>query len=182
MTRLYVIRNARTEDGVGFIENPGLDDIGTLQAEGVADLLGSQPVMPLYTSPQRRALETAQPLARRWLTTTIIDESLTLMPLSETNGSANAQWLKQFMGGTWQDAQPFQKAWRTTCLGRLRGLQRDSVIITHYIVVNMIVGAATNDNRTIVFQPDNASITILDVEDGALRLIEQGRQAATRAL
>lgn len=182
MTRLYVIRNARTEDGVGFIENPGLDDIGMLQADGVADLLSSQDVMPIYSSPQRRAQETAQPLARRWLTTTIIDESLTLMPLPGTNGSTNTLWLKQFMNGTWQGAQPFQQAWRTTCLSRLRGLQRDSVIVTHYIVVNMIVGAATNDNRTTVFQPDNASITILDVEDGALKLVELGRQAATRAL
>lgn len=182
MTRLYVIRNARTEDGVGFIENPGLDDIGTLQAEGVADLLGSQPAMPLYASPQRRALETAQPLARRWLTTTTVDEALTLMPLPAPNGCTCAHWLQHFMNSTWQDALPFQQAWRTTCLSRLGGLQRDSVIITHYIVVNMIVGAATNDNRTTVFQPDNASITILDAEDGALRLVELGRQAATRAL
>lgn len=182
MTRFYLVRNARTEEGVGFIENPALDEVGQIQAEGVADLLGSQPRMMLISSPQRRAIETAAPLARRWMTAPAIDETLTLMPLPDAATYNREAWLKNFMKGNWDAALPFQATWRRECLSKLLRLDRDAVIISHFVVINMIVAAAMEDARTTVFQPDNASISIVDVESGALKLVELGRQAATRTL
>lgn len=182
MTRFYLVRNARTEEGVGFIENPPLDDIGQIQAEGVADLLGGQPRMALISSPQRRAIETATPLARRWMIAPTIDENLTLMPLPDPSAYNREAWLKDFMKGTWDDALPFQTAWRRECLGHLTRLDKDAVIVSHFVVINMIVAEAMGDVRTTVFQPDNASISIVDAEGGVLKLIELGRQAATRTL
>lgn len=182
MTRLYLVRNARTEEGVGFIENPALDDVGRIQAEAVADLLGSRPRMPIYCSPQKRALETAAPLAKRWLTAPVIDESITLMPLPDEECCDRHQWLNQFMTETWREAPRAQIAWRERCLVLLENMTADSVIVSHFLVINTIVAAAMGVAQTMVFQPDNGSITIVDAVDKTLSLVELGRQAATRTL
>jgi hypothetical protein len=34
------------------------------------------------------------------------------------------------------------------------------------------------DERVVVFSPDNCSITILEVDDGMLRLVEKGHEAS----
>lgn len=182
MARLYVVRNARTEEGTGFVENPGLDEVGRVQAEAVASLLGSRPRMPILCSPQRRALETVQPLAQAWFATPVIDESVSLMPLPDPQSCNLLKWLTDFMRQRWPEAPEAQQHWRAKCLDTLTHIDRDTVVVSHFIVVNMIVGAALDDTRVTVFQPDNGSITILDIADGRLSLVERGRQAATRRL
>ena len=182
MARLYLVRNARTEEGTGFGENPGLDEVGLVQAEAVAGLLGGRPRMPILCSPQRRALETASPLARHWSCSPMIDNAVTLMPLPDSNACDVLSWLTMFMQSSWCDAPAAQNRWREDCLSRLLNLSGDSVVVSHFIVVNMIAGAAMGDDRVTVFQPDNGSITIVDVVNGNLTLVELGREAATRRL
>ena len=179
MKRLYLVRNGRTEEGAGFDANPRLDDVGREQAEAVAKQLGPLPRMPILSSPQRRALETAEPLARRWQTSPVVDEAVSLMPLPSPETCDRKAWLMAFMKNRWRDAPDEQAGWREECLARIASLQYDTAIFSHYLVINMIVGAALRDDRATVFQPDNGAITILEVADGNLSLIERGRQAAT---
>ena len=182
MTRFYLVRNGRTEDGAGFSENPRLDEVGRVQAEAVASLLGSLPRMLILTSPQKRALESAKPLADRWLINPVVDESVTLMPLPNMQPSGVFAWLTTFMKGTWHDAPVEQAQWRQQCLEKLIQLKEDTVVFSHFVVVNMFAGAALSDDRVTVFQPDNGSITIIEIMDGKLSLVERGRQASTRRL
>ncbi len=182
MGRLYLVRNARTQDGAGFDANPGLDDVGREQVEAVVMKLGSLPRMRVLTSPQKRAIETAQPLARHWGANPIVDEAVTLMPLPDAETCDRRTWLLDFMKGSWRDAPLQQTQWRENCLAALARQTDDIVIVSHFIVINMIVGAAAGDDRVVVFQPDNGSITIMEASKGKLSLVDRGRQAATRPL
>lgn len=182
MARIYLVRNGRTEEGAGFEVNPGLDEVGVEQANAVAELLGSLAAMTILTSPQRRARETAKPLALKWHATPMVDETISLMPMPEAGTSDRKAWLLAFMKGAWRDAPEAQQHWREACLARLGVLRHDTVIFSHFVVINMIVGAALEDDRVTVFQPDNGSITIMEIADGRLTLLERGRQAATRLL
>lgn len=180
MTALYFVRNGRTEEGTGFEANPSLDEIGCQQAESVAKQLGFLKRMPVYVSPQNRALETAKPLARSWGATVQVDEDVSLMPLPPQSPECDRKaWLMRFMKGSWADAPAVQTAWRENCLKRLRAMPGDAVIFSHFIVINMVVGAAIGDDRVVVFQPDNGSITIVENDGGKLSLVERGREAAT---
>jgi len=62
---LVLIRHARPEridhDPAGA--DPGLTDLGHRQAAAMADYLINEPIGSIYVSPQRRARETATPLA-----------------------------------------------------------------------------------------------------------------------
>ena len=46
--------------------DPGLTDRGRRQATACADLLAKRPVVAIYTSPLRRAVETATPIGGTW--------------------------------------------------------------------------------------------------------------------
>ncbi len=182
MSHLYLVRNARTEEGTGFKVDPRLDEVGREQAEAVVNKLGLLPRMKILTSPQRRAMETALPLARHWGDKPIVDESVTLMPLPSADSCDREAWLLAFMKSSWREAPPVQSRWRENCIASLVRQTADVVVVSHFIVINMIVGAATGADDVVVFQPDNGSITILEAANGKLSLVELGRQAATRPL
>jgi broad specificity phosphatase PhoE len=182
MTRLYLVRNGRTEEGAGFEVDPRLDEVGRIQAEAVADLLGTLPRLRVVSSPQRRARETAAPLLRKWSVQPLVDESLTVMPLPDEETCDRKAWLIQFMKSSWRDAPERQARWRKTFLERLRFMREDIAIFTHFLVINTAVGAAKADDRVTVFEPDNGSITIMETSGDRLRLLERGRQASTRRL
>ena len=59
---------------------------------------------------------------------------------------------------------------------------RDTVVVSHFIAINAAVGEATDDDRVIVFRPDNASITIIENHNQKLQLIKLGTQDETAVL
>ena len=69
--------------------------------------------------------------------------------------------------------------WRASLIERLLQIPEDSVVFCHYVAINVAVGAATADDRLVVFRPDNGSITRIANSDGRLRLIELGRASET---
>ncbi len=62
---LLLIRHGRPEriDHDPNGADPALTDLGARQAEAMAHALGAEPLDAIYVSPQRRAIETAAPLA-----------------------------------------------------------------------------------------------------------------------
>jgi hypothetical protein len=67
--------------------------------------------------------------------------------------------------------------WREHCIGTVTAITRDTVIFSHYVAINVIAGAATNDDRVIVFSPDNCSVTVFETDGTNLKLIEKGAEA-----
>lgn len=53
-------------------------------------------------------------------------------------------------------------------------LQSDTAVFSHFIAINVMVGAALQREETIVCRPDHASITELRINDGELKLVAAG--------
>jgi broad specificity phosphatase PhoE len=53
------------------------------------------------------------------------------------------------------------------------------VIFSHFVAINAVIGACSNDDRLVIRSLDNCSVTTVAVESGGLRLIEAGREADT---
>jgi len=73
MTRIFLARHGQTGWNVGSdtgerfrgrIDLP-LDDTGLAQAHALAERLADQPIVAVYSSPLKRAMETAQPAAQQ---------------------------------------------------------------------------------------------------------------------
>jgi broad specificity phosphatase PhoE len=190
MPKLYLIRHGRPAAGWGEEADPGLDATGQQQAEAAARTLAQtlNPT-PIYTSPLRRCRETARPLERLWQRPAEVFEPAAELPSPPLDLRARQQWLQQAMRGTWRElndlapaGSPDYLAWRQTLLDSLARLPRDSVVFSHFIAINVAVGAAHSREDVVCFRPDHASITCVEAGNGSLRLVELGRQADTTVL
>lgn len=190
MARLYLIRHARPTASWGEGTDPGLDAAGQQQAEAAAQtLVQTLDRMPIYTSPLRRCRETARPLERLWRQSAEVFEPVAELPSPPLGLRERQQWLEQAMEGTWQalsdfgpPGSPDYLAWRQALLDSLALIPRDSVVFSHFIAINVVVGAAQAREDVVCFRPDHASITCMEVADKNLRVVELGRQTDTTVL
>lgn len=190
MPRLYLVRHAKPAASWGEDPDPGLDAAGIAQARAMAEeLAGSLARLPLYTSPMRRCRETAEPLAQLWFCDAELMPAVAEIPSPPLDLAARQDWLIAAMRGTWKQLHHNAPAgsidylaWRRQLLDSLLAIEHDCVICTHFIALNVAVGAAQRRDEVVCFRPDYASVTVLDRERGRLRVIDLGRQAETFVL
>lgn len=190
MPRLYLVRHAKPAAAWGDDPNPGLDPLGATQATTVAQHLAKAATRaPVYTSPLRRCRETAQPLCDLWQCAATVLPAVAEVPSPPMDSAARRQWLTAAMRGTWRELHGNAPSgsidylqWRRGVIDALLALPHDSVICTHYIAINVAVGAARERDEVLCFRPDHASVTVFDTAAGRLQLVELGREAATDVL
>ncbi|MEZ5559448.1 MAG: histidine phosphatase family protein [Pseudomonadales bacterium] len=179
MPKIYLVRHGKAAAGFDGHHDPGLDALGRAQAEATAREL--EPIGPLaiLSSPLARARETAEPLAERWQVDIAIEPRVAEIPSPTEDLQERARWLRQAMAGRWSDLGAELMAWRNALARCLLDLEQDSVVFCHYVAINAAVGFAENDDRMVLFAPDNGSITLLENAGGELRVLELGRTAQT---
>lgn len=177
MPRLYLVRHGRAAAGFAEAVDPGLDAIGQEQAREVAKRLHSLgPPLPIVTSPLARARETAAPLVEMWHCSPTVEPALAEIPSPSEELDERGRWLRGFMAGSWREADAIRAQWREDVIAALVARGTSTVIFSHFVAINVAVGRATGDDRVALFSPDNASVTIIDLDDGALRLVEKGHE------
>ncbi|MGN6516019.1 MAG: histidine phosphatase family protein [Rhizomicrobium sp.] len=179
MPRLYMVRHGKAEAGFGGAMDPGLDALGREQADAVAQKLKNIGPLPILTSPLARTQQTAAPLAKLWSRAPVIEHAVAEIPSPDLGSlEARAVWLRKLMAGSWRGVNPELATWREHCIATVAAIPQDTVIFSHYVAINVIAGAATKDDRVVVFSPDNCSVTVFEADGSSLRLIEKGREAA----
>ncbi len=181
MPRITMVRHGQAAAGFSDDLDPGLSDIGAAQARAAADALRSIGPQPIIASPLRRCRETAAALAELWEVEPIIDERVgeIVSPADQSGLEARGAWLRTAMQGTWSTLGAEHHAWRDAVVDRVRACEQDTVIHSHFVAINAVVGAALGDDRMVCFAPDNCSWTVIDVDGLDLRIVELGRQATT---
>jgi broad specificity phosphatase PhoE len=178
VTKIYMVRHGKAEAGFGGAMDPGLDETGRSQAQAVAEKLKGIGVLPIITSPLARTRQTAAPLAKLWNATPAIEDAVAEIPSpADMTLEGRANWLRALMAGSWRDVSPELASWREHCIATVTAIPHDAVIFSHYVAINVIAGAATGDDRVLVFSPDNCSVTIFETDGTTLRLIEKGAEA-----
>jgi broad specificity phosphatase PhoE len=183
MAVLYLVRHAKPAATWGEAVDPGLDALGAEQAARRAEDLNSRLAkLPVYTSPLRRCVETSQPLTSLWRSDASILNEVAEIPSPPVGPTERRAWLDSITRGTWSEVQaksppgsPDFLAWRKTLLAALQKLP-DSVVYTHYIAINVAVGAAQGHDRMLSFQPGHASVTVLELENGKITVRELGAE------
>lgn len=177
MPRLYLVRHGRASASFGEAHDPGLGELGREQAEQVAAELAPKGPLPIVSSPLARARQTALPLARMWRCEPVIEMAVAEVPSSSQDLAERARWLGNFLASSWRDVAPELARWREDAVAALSTIDEDTVIFSHFVVLNVAMGAAIGDDRVTVFSPDNCSVTIFENTGGRLSLIERGREA-----
>jgi broad specificity phosphatase PhoE len=190
MPRLYLVRHAKPAASWGEDPDPGLDTSGLAQARATAEVLArSLSRLPLYTSPIRRCRETAEPLGQMWFCNAVSMPAVAEIPSPPVDLVARHDWLIASMRGTWQQLHENAPAgsidylqWRRALTDSLLAIDHDCVICTHFIAINVAVGAAQKRDEVVCFRPDHASVTVMSNDNNRLRLIDMGQEADTLVL
>ena len=181
MNRLYLVRHGRAAAGWDTDPDPGLDEIGKQQAIEVGAWLA--PLGPLHVevSPLRRCQETAAPLLAAWRLPLMIELRIAEIPSPEGVAMADrVTWLREAMQGTWGQLGLRYTAYRDAVLAAMRTRQQDSVMVSHFVAINVVIGAALGDDRLVIRSLDNCSVTTIDVDrHGTIHLLEGGHEADT---
>lgn len=180
MATIYMVRHGRAETGAANPLDPGLDALGRRQAEKTALALQAKGPLPIYSSPLARARQTAAALAALWEVEVGVEPRVAEIPFPTTDLAERSRWLRQAMAGGWASLSQDLQLWRRRLVDCVAGLDRDCVVFCHFIAINVAVGAAQQDDRLVIFHPDNASVTSFSNDGDKLRLIELGRTAATK--
>ena len=180
MPRIHLIRHGHAAAGFEAELDPGLDELGRAQAEAVAETMAPRGPMALLTSPLKRARETALPLARAWGMEPEVVPAVTEIPVGGNDLTVRRGWLDSVMAGEWSGLEADLRAWRRGVVDYLVALDRESVVFSHFIAINVALGAARGDDRVVLFRPDNGSITSFESDGRELRLLALGDEAETR--
>lgn len=178
MARIIVVRHG--EASLPFTEapDPGLSPAGRGQAARLVDQLGDRDGRVLLSSPLQRARETAEPVERAWGTRALVDDRVSEIPWTGDDLEERGSFLRHAMRGTWSDLSAEYQAWRDTVVEALVRLDDDAVVFTHLIVINVVIGRATADDRVLILPVANCSRTIVETRHGTISTVQPGEPMA----
>lgn len=180
MTRIHLVRHGRAAAGWDVDRDPGLDALGAQQAAAVAERLAPLGPLAILSSPLRRCRETAGPLAAAWAAEVAVDAGVSEIPSPEgVEMAERVEWLREAMAGTWTALGERYIEYRDAVVRAVASLPADTVVFSHFVAINAVIGAALGDDRVLIRSLDNCSVTVVDVADGVVRLVEGGHEADT---
>ena len=181
MTRIYMVRHGRASAGWDTALDPELDELGQAQAREVADQLQSLQLGNIITSPLLRCQQTAEPLGLKWNVAPQVFTEVSEIPSPKGVAmSDRIVWLRQAMQGTWSDLGSDYIAYRDCITDFVRSIQKDTVIFSHFIAINAVIGGVLGDDRLVIRSLDNCSVTIFERDTtGNLSLMQGGHEADT---
>jgi broad specificity phosphatase PhoE len=178
---IFLVRHGEAAARWHESDDPGLSELGREQAADAARQLLSR--LPqgsrLLTSPMQRARETAAPLAEALGAEPAVVEPFREIP-TPVEMAERQTWLNRIARQTWSEQHAIVQDWRLGLLAALREIREPTVVFTHFMVLNAIVGALQADDRVVIFLPGNASVTTLRGFGDDLQLAELGQQFRTR--
>jgi broad specificity phosphatase PhoE len=169
--RLILVRHGDAAAGWGDDLDPGLSELGQAQARHVAESLKPLGPLPILTSPLRRCRETTAPIADQWNVVPTIEPDVGEIKAPDHDLATRGPWLASVLGSEWPEMPAEQQAWRDAVLACLLSLTEDCVVVTHYVAINVAIGAATVDDRVVCRRVDNCSTTMLESDGNSLMLV-----------
>ena len=177
---LFLVRHGEAKTKWGQEPDPGLSERGRLQATAVSDKLVSllDTEVNIVSSPLLRARQTAVPLAAALGVVVEIDNRFREIEAPAALSERQA-WIKEFSKQTWDSQSGSLHEWRLRVMERLLKFSGHTVIFTHFMILNVVVGYAEDRLETLCFLPDNGSITQLQSDGETLQLISLGDELQT---
>ena len=88
-------------------------------------------------------------------------------------------WLREAMRGRGPPLGPRYTEYRDAIAGYVASLGADTVITSHFIAINAVIGACLGDDRLVIRSLDNTSVTIVETSPAGMVLVAGGHEADT---
>ncbi|MTH90506.1 MAG: histidine phosphatase family protein, partial [Actinobacteria bacterium] len=165
-TRIALVRHGRASAGWDTALDPELDELGRAQALEVAQKLVSnfgETEIRVISSPLMRCQQTAKPFAKLVGADVRICSEVAEIPSPlGIEMSDRVDWLRKIMQGKWSDLDQNYVDFKNQIIEFVSAIERDTVVFSHFIAINAVIGSLTNDDRLVIRSLDNCSITVLE--------------------
>ena len=188
---IYLVRHGEAAQKWWHSDDPGLSALGreqaTQAAETLQSLVSKHQTLRLVSSPLLRARETAAPLTDSLGIGVEVDKVIREIP-SPVPVRERRQWLGEFMHPHWNEQPEEVLEWqraslrRWASLRRLLAMRQPTIVFTHFVTVNAVVGEIIGSTKTVCCLPANASITHIRLTGESLQLVALGEQLQTTVL
>ena len=169
------------ETGTGPAD-PGLTPTGRTQAYALARHLVDEAIDAVISSPLRRAVETAAPVAAtHGLKVEVVDDlaeydrhATTYIPLEELRGTDAPEWRAMQEGRLREVADGDPAAFRARVVDGIESIVERHrgqrvVVVSHGGVINAYVGHVLGIDRALWFEPRYAAVTRVAASRGGVR-------------
>jgi probable phosphoglycerate mutase len=174
----------RIEGGTGVPANPSLTARGREQADRLAEWLAHEPIDVVLTSPQRRARETAEPIAAaHGLALEVVDglveydvQADDYIPMEELRDT-NDQRLQDMISGHWEnfggESTAVFRARVTATMDAIVASHpgRRVVAVCHGGVINVALAIVLDLDRMLWFDPKYTSLSRIRASRNGVRSV-----------
>src|SRR6266508_237142 len=163
----------RIEDA-GEPADPELSDEGRIQAVALAEWLAAERLDAVYTSPLRRAVQTAEPVAARHGLELVVDDELAefdreahfYIPVEELKATRDPRWLDLIEGRWGQDGEVDRFVFRRVVVEAVERVidanpSRTIAVVCHGGVINAYLSHVLGLDEVMFFEPYYTSVSRL---------------------
>ena len=177
-------------DDAGGPADPALSEEGQRQASAVAEWLAATGIDAIYSSPMRRARETAAPLAATLGHDIVVEDGLEefdahldfYIPLEEMTPD-DPRWHQLIAEWSSPEADPARRTFRARVVEAVERIvsahpSQRVALVCHGGVVNAYLSHILDIDRTLFFEPGYASVSrVLANRDGVRQLVSVNESA-----
>ena len=158
-----LVRHGRAAAGWDVDPDPDLDDVGRRQAAGRRRADRDRPAGGGHESLAAVSID-GTVLRRSAAHSVTVEPAVAEIPSPEGIEMADrVDWLRSAMQGTWADLGPRYTSYRDEIVDFVQGCVGDTVIFSHFIAINAVIGACLDDDRLVIRRLDNCSVTTVAV-------------------
>jgi broad specificity phosphatase PhoE len=179
VTVIYLVRHGQPDSGWNAHQDPGLSESGRQQAQDAARALLERGPLPIVVSPLRRTRETAYEFEMLWRRPAMVDARVAEIPSPGLSGAERGEWLRTLGKRRWTDLDEVVQNWREHAIQCLLEISQDTVVVSHFMIINAVVGWTRGEERIVCCQPLPGSRTTLARVGDSFNVIEGAEGAST---
>ena len=173
---LLFVRHGEAAESWGNHPDPYLSELGIKQSASLINnaMLKSLDTYNFVSSPKSRAKMTAEPLIKKFNKELIINNAFSEIPSDDINNSQKRAWLTEVMNIEIRDLPDSVLNWRDSIIENSLNVSYNTIVFTHFMVINALVGSLLKKNALMFFYPNYVSITKITFENKEVKSISLG--------
>lgn len=194
MIKIYLVRHGEASEG-WTSQDPPLSELGKSQAKSlvtfVDSIFGENSINNInaISSPLNRCKETASLALEKQYLEIAINDNFRELPSPTIDLEKRVDWLRRILPLTWsellKDRETIESEvnftqWKENIMSNIYSLKKDTIIFTHFVVINSVVGEILKSDKIINFQPSNCSITEISKINHKLKIVKLGKSLESK--
>ena len=194
MIKIYLVRHGEASEG-WTSQDPPLSDSGKLQAKSLINFVksifneSSTNNINAISSPLNRCKETASLALEKKHLEIAINDNFRELPSPTLDLEKRVDWLRRVLPLTWpellKDKETMESGvnftqWKENIMSNIYSLKKDTIIFTHFVVINTVIGEILKSDKIINFQPSNCSITEIIKKNDNLKIVKLGKSLESK--